>query len=52
MVGDSWESDIIGAKNFGIDQIFFNLENIEIDYGSYGEPTYTIFQLNQLLSIL
>ncbi len=23
MIGDSWESDIIGAKNFGLDQIHF-----------------------------
>jgi YjjG family noncanonical pyrimidine nucleotidase len=24
MIGDSWEADIIGAMNFGIDQIYFN----------------------------
>ncbi|MGQ8336039.1 YjjG family noncanonical pyrimidine nucleotidase [Sunxiuqinia sp. A32] len=23
MIGDSWESDILGAHNFGIDQVFF-----------------------------
>jgi putative hydrolase of the HAD superfamily len=28
MIGDSWEADIIGAMNFGIDQIYFN-PNIE-----------------------
>ena len=24
MIGDSWEADIVGAKNFGIDHIYFN----------------------------
>ena len=24
MIGDSWDADIIGAMNFGIDQIYFN----------------------------
>jgi len=24
MIGDSWEADIVGAMNFGIDQVYFN----------------------------
>jgi len=24
MIGDSWEADILGAMNFGIDQVYFN----------------------------
>lgn len=52
MIGDSWESDIIGAKKFGIDQVFFNPDRIKIDYQEYDEPTYTIYKLNQLLNIL
>ena len=24
MIGDNWETDIIGARNFGIDQVFFS----------------------------
>lgn len=52
MIGDSWESDIIGAKKFGIDQVFFNSEKIVIDYQEYKEPTYTIYKLNELLNIL
>jgi putative hydrolase of the HAD superfamily len=52
MIGDSWESDIIGAKNFGIDQVFFNPGNIIVDFENYGEPTFTIKELNQLLTIL
>ncbi|HKK82130.1 MAG TPA: YjjG family noncanonical pyrimidine nucleotidase [Prolixibacteraceae bacterium] len=51
MIGDSWESDIIGAKKFGIDQIFFRINNIPIDYGSYGAPTHTIYTLSELLEI-
>lgn len=27
MIGDSWEADILGARNFGIDQIYFNPNN-------------------------
>jgi putative hydrolase of the HAD superfamily len=52
MIGDSWESDIIGAKKFGIDQVFFNPDRIKIDYQEYDEPTYTIYKLNELLNIL
>jgi putative hydrolase of the HAD superfamily len=52
MIGDSWESDIIGAKNFGIDQVFFNPSNLMVDCGRYGEPTFTITELTQLLTIL
>jgi putative hydrolase of the HAD superfamily len=52
MIGDSWESDIIGAMNFGIDQVFFNPREIVVDYKKYGEPTFIIEELNQLLTIL
>ncbi len=52
MIGDSWESDIIGAKNYGIDQVFFQLNNETPDYGKFGEPTYTITSLKELLTIL
>jgi putative hydrolase of the HAD superfamily len=52
MIGDSWESDIIGAKNFGIDQVFFNPGNQQTDYEDYGEPTFIIQNISQLLNIL
>ncbi|HNZ72741.1 MAG TPA: YjjG family noncanonical pyrimidine nucleotidase [Prolixibacteraceae bacterium] len=52
MIGDSWESDIVGAKNFGIDQVFFNPSQQEIDMAELGEPTFTITCLSQLLEIL
>jgi len=52
MIGDSWESDIIGAKNFGIDQVFFNPSKQVVDTGKYGKPTFLIDELIQLLDIL
>lgn len=52
MIGDSWESDIIGAKNYGIDQVYFKTNNNEVEYGKLGEPTYTISKLDELLNIL
>jgi putative hydrolase of the HAD superfamily len=51
MIGDSWESDIIGAKNFGIDQIFFRINDKPVEYGEYGAPTHTIYKLSELLEI-
>jgi len=24
MIGDSWEADILGAMNFGMDQVYYN----------------------------
>jgi putative hydrolase of the HAD superfamily len=52
MIGDSWESDIIGAKNYGIDQVFFNPSKLGVDFEHYGKPTFMIEELTQLLDIL
>jgi putative hydrolase of the HAD superfamily len=52
MIGDSWESDMIGAQNIGIDQVFFNPQQIEIDYSVQKRPTFEITDLEQLLAIL
>ncbi len=52
MIGDSWDSDIVGAKKFGIDQVYFNPERAEIDYKGFGEATFTIYKLSELLEIL
>ena len=52
MIGDSWESDIIGAKKFGIDQVYLKLKDEQIDFDGYGTPTYTITELKELLIIL
>ncbi|HPR32984.1 MAG TPA: YjjG family noncanonical pyrimidine nucleotidase [Prolixibacteraceae bacterium] len=52
MIGDSWESDIVGAKKFGIDQVFFNPRRVSIDDAKNGKPTFEIFDLKELLTIL
>lgn len=48
MVGDDLKSDINGAKNFGIDQIFFNPDNIFQNEN----PTFEIQSLKELMEIL
>lgn len=52
MIGDSWESDIIGAKNFGIDQIYFNLNKIDVDLLENKNATFIVTSLSELLNIL
>ncbi|XMO85192.1 YjjG family noncanonical pyrimidine nucleotidase [Algibacter sp. AS12] len=31
MIGDSFEADIMGAKNIGMDVVFFDVNNLEVD---------------------
>ena len=49
MLGDSWEADIVGAKNFNIDQIWYDLG---LEQPSGFEPTYHIHSLLELKEIL
>ena len=49
MIGDDLNADILGAKNFGMDQVFFNpLKNEHSD----SEITYEINCLSELEEIL
>lgn len=49
MIGDSWEADIVGAKNSRIDQIFLDHENKqETEF----QPTYVIKSLKEIENIL
>ena len=48
MVGDDWEADILGAKDAGIDQIFFNPQKNEHKV----RPTYEISLLKEIETIL
>lgn len=48
MIGDDNISDILGAKNVGIDQVYFNPQK----YNSDCNPTFEISDLSQLLKIL
>ncbi len=48
MIGDNLENDILGAKNVGMDQVFFNKDNIKHDY----KITFEINQFRELIRIL
>jgi putative hydrolase of the HAD superfamily len=59
MIGDDWEADILGARNAGIDQVFFEATEKRLDEltGRKGvrhnySPTFTIATLNELNQIL
>ena len=43
MIGDSYEADIIGAQEAGIEAIFFNEQNFEVDN--------SVLQINHLLDL-
>jgi putative hydrolase of the HAD superfamily len=48
MIGDEIDADIIGAQNFGIDQVFYNPESINHSFS----PTFEINNLQQLKKFL
>ncbi|NND95306.1 MAG: noncanonical pyrimidine nucleotidase, YjjG family [Flavobacteriales bacterium] len=48
MIGDNLHADILGAKQFGIDQVFFNPDGLSHE----AEPTYEITDLRQLEELL
>ena len=48
MIGDDFEADILGAKNVGMDQIFFKKEPTDHELS---QATYTISHLEELRSI-
>lgn len=49
MIGDSWDADIVGAKNSRIDQIWFNPGKLQPDGF---EPTHTVGSLAEIKEIL
>ena len=48
MIGDDIDNDIIGAKQFGMDTVFFNPEKLKHN----SNPTFEIHSLNELMDIL
>lgn len=49
MIGDSWEADIIGARQSGIDQLWFN----PADNAANGfDPTFMVRSLNEIKNLL
>lgn len=49
MIGDSWDADIAGAKNSGIDQCWYDLG---VETPGIFEPTYRIVSLSELTDFL
>ncbi len=49
MIGDSWDADIVGARNSNIDQIWFNPEGLT---QNGFKPTHTVSSLKEILNIL
>ncbi|WP_439582110.1 YjjG family noncanonical pyrimidine nucleotidase [Dyadobacter bucti] len=47
MIGDNWIADIMGAKQFGIDTVYYNPAGLKFDES----PTYDIQRLEELLLI-
>jgi len=50
MIGDSYEADIVGARNAGIDQIYFN-PNFD-NYNNKELATYRIVKIDEVAEIL
>ncbi|HEV7346789.1 YjjG family noncanonical pyrimidine nucleotidase [Telluribacter sp.] len=48
MIGDNWEADILGAKRFGLDTVYYNPVGLCFEE----VPTHDIRQLNELKTIL
>ena len=48
MIGDEWPTDIVGARQAGIDQVYFNTRNKPAE----GPVTYEIHNLLELKEIL
>ena len=48
MIGDDWDLDIIGAKSYGFDQVYFNPDNKE----HTGKSTFEISSIYELKTIL
>jgi putative hydrolase of the HAD superfamily len=48
MVGDDYEVDIMGAKKFGIDQIYFSPKNSK----SNSKATFVVERLNEIIKVL
>ena len=48
MIGDDWELDVLGAKAYGLDQVFFNPDGKVVD----GKSTFEIKRMGELRDLL
>ncbi len=51
VIGDDYQNDILGAKNAGIDQVFYNKFSVPEDSLEI-KPTYVIHKLTELTELL
>lgn len=49
MIGDSWENDVVGARNVGMQQVYYNIIGKK-DFPYH--PTFQIHDLKELMQIL
>ncbi|NMA73644.1 MAG: noncanonical pyrimidine nucleotidase, YjjG family [Bacteroidales bacterium] len=52
MVGDNWETDILGAKNVGLVQIFYNPGLTEVPLKNRSNTTYPVVSLAEIKTLL
>lgn len=62
MIGDDWDADILGARDFGMDQAYLKVKEdeqnaVNADHGNGPvrhnyKPTYTLHSLTELIEIL
>ncbi len=50
-VGNDYQNDVLGAYNAGLDQVFYNKKNVNVDELPV-KPTYTIHSLRELWNLL
>ena len=49
-IGNDYENDVLGARNAGLDQVFYNKKKIDVDSLPV-KPTYTVQSLKELWEI-
>ena len=49
-IGDNYDADIIGANSVGIDTIWLNRKEEELNHDT-ASPNYIIFKLSELISL-
>ncbi len=52
MIGDNWDTDILGAKNVGLIQIFYNPGLMEIPSTFISKTTYPVVSLAEITALL
>lgn len=50
-IGDSWNADVLGGVNFGLNTVWFNPYDKEMPSDSHIKPNYTIKEFSQLIPI-